>query len=399
MTKIPVVFVIFQTGTSANGGVESMTQIIESLQTINPLVITQIETPVNQRWQAAGAKVEVWPISYKLGSFFSQDSPQTKLARIKSHLETNYRMYQLIKANPEYKIVHVNDIPAFRHTGFGVKLASAKLILNIRDVKPPQAKYGLQWQLAVKQSDLQLVLSREMGDAIAQRLGISSQNQDKIQQIYSLVDFAKMHPVDAEVKQTLRKRLKIPEDIFAIGYVATFNEKKAQLKFIEQAAPSLKKAIPQSICYFLGDFEPQKNPYAAQCETATQTQNLSQNLRFVGYNPNIAEWYQALDLVIIPTRNEGLARCMIESLACGTPVISFDLCSAKEILEEYNCGLVVPQGNYEALVEKILFLAQNQTSRLILGQNGSSAASKLFAAKAIIQQYEKLYKSEYFPSR
>jgi len=82
---------------------------------------------------------------------------------------------------------------------------------------------------------------------------------------------------------------------------------------------------------------------------------------------------------------------MIESLACGTPVISFDVASAKEILEDHDCGRVVPQGDYDQLREEIVKLWQNGSLRKEMGQQGVEAARELFDPESIARQYRTLY--------
>jgi len=82
---------------------------------------------------------------------------------------------------------------------------------------------------------------------------------------------------------------------------------------------------------------------------------------------------------------------MIESLACGTPVISSDVASAKEILEGYGCGRVVPQGAYEQLEEAIVELWQNDSLRKEMGERGAEVARELFDPETIAHQYQALY--------
>ncbi len=389
-TSTTVIFVIFQTGNRANGGVESITQVIENLENIKPIIITQLETPFNQRWEKAGAEVKVWPIPYSIGDSLLQGNYLSKWQRFKSLLLTNYQMFKLVKTS-KYRVIHCNDPSAFWHTILGAKMAQASVIFNIRDVKPLNENYGFKWKIAFKISDRQLVLSREMGETLAKRLSISPKNIDKISYIYSIVDLKKMTPVNQEKRLEIRQKLKIDSDKFAIGYIATFSPKKAQLDFIEKAGKNLKKSLPQAKIYFLGDFEPNNNKYAHSCQQATQKLNLENSISFIGYTNQISHWYQALDVIIVPTKNEGLARCSIESIACGTPVISFNVCSAKEILEENQCGIVVEMNDYQALVAKITMLASNRELSLMLGNNGAQIAKKLFEASKIVQEYKKIY--------
>jgi len=387
-----VVFVVFQTGNRANGGVESITQVIERLKRVKPIVVTQLETPVNARWRAVGADVKLWsvpsaaPERFHCGQFVRKITYPVDLVR------TNYAMYRLVRSlNP--KVVHCNDIRGLWHTGLGAQAAGATVVFNIRDVKQPDEQYDWKWRVAWLSNQL-LVLSEEMRESLADRLPIKTRDdkgQSCIDYIYSMVDLAQMRPVSQEERQALRTRLGIDQGKIALGYIAAVNAKKAQLRFIEQAGPLLKKTIPQATLYCIGDFDPKRDAYARSCQRAVQRLRLDEIVSFIGYTTEVADWYKALDIVIIASRREGLARCMIESLACGTPVVSFDVCSAREILERYNCGRVVPQGDYAEFVEQVADLAGSPAVRRVSGTNGSRTAGQLFDPARIVKQYERLY--------
>jgi glycosyltransferase involved in cell wall biosynthesis len=215
----------------------------------------------------------------------------------------------------------------------------------------------------------------------------------QVDYIYSAVNLAEFSPVEDLTRAELRARLGIDSDRFAIGYVAPFTARKAQLEFIKKAATLLKHSVPQTHIYFLGDFAPEENDYARRCQEAVRELGLAQSITFVGFTSDMADWYRAFDLLVVASRNEGLARCMIESLACGTPVVSFDVCSAREILEEHNCGVAVPQGDYQKLVQAIATLAHDNHMRRRLGAAAVAVSHELFDSRRIVARYEELYLS------
>jgi len=400
MTKnnalLAVTFVVFQTDNQANGGVESITQVIEASEALSPTVITQIDTPVNQRWIKAGACVKIWPISYRKGDSFWHNSFMHKLRWLFSLIQTNYAMWQLVRSTGN-KIVHCNDLWALWHTIFGARLAKASVIHNIRDIKPVGDTYGWYWKLIFRLSQCRLVLSKEMKVALQQHFNIaalktSSSGSARLEVIYSAVDLENMKPFSHVEREELRQQFEISADTVALGYVAAFSPKKAQLTFIEQLGPLLKSLKTVQL-YFIGDFEPLHNMYAAKCLEAVERLELEDFIHFVGYTNQVADWYRAIDITILASRQEGLARCMIESLACGTPMISFDVCSACEILEGYSCGLVIPQGDYQALYRAIVSLKEDYANRKKMGQMGRQAACQLFHPQRIVKQYEELYLS------
>ena len=388
--KLPVLFAIYQSGHRANGGVESVTQVIEQLRGVRPLVITQRETSTNERWRRAGAEVHVWSWEPH-----TENSPVIVRAvrRGAALLANNLRAYRFIR-NTDVRVVHANDVRAFWRVALGAKAARARVLVNVRDTKTSDtAALSLKWRATFALADRRLVLSEEMAGAwkrLAERY--REGRSLKIDYIYSIVDFEKMRALPTEERRCLREELGIGEREVALGYVASFNAKKNQLEFIRQAMPGLAASCPEATVYFVGDFRPTSDPYAQQCWEEVEALGLRDRVRFVGYDERIARWYQALDLVVLASRREGLARCMIESLATGTPVVSFAVCSASEVLERYRCGVVVPEGDYEAMVRAIGALAASSSKRAALGKRGADAARALFRADRVVGEYERLYK-------
>jgi len=236
-----VAFVVTQSGARANGGVESITQVVERLRGVRPLVVTQAETDFNRRWRVAGAGVRVWPM------------PSLGLASL---VRNNARAFRLVRAEG-CRVVHCNDIHALWQTAFGARLAGAAVVFNVRNVKPEGAVYGRRWQLARRLSTRQLVLSAEMAEALARRLGIGEGGaaRARLGHIYSAVDTEKFSPVDGARRAALRERLGIGADCFAVGVVAAFEPRKAQLDFIRESVPRLMRLVPRARVYFVADFE------------------------------------------------------------------------------------------------------------------------------------------------
>ncbi|MFL6281813.1 MAG: glycosyltransferase family 4 protein [Pyrinomonadaceae bacterium] len=377
--RVPVAFVVTQSGARANGGVESITQVVERLRGVRPVVVTQSETAFNRRWRAAGACVRVWPM------------PSLGLASL---IRNNLRAFRLVREE-RCRVVHCNDIHALWQTAFGARAAGASVVFNVRNVKPEGSAYGRRWQLARRLSTRQLALSEEMCEALARRLRIeeSSSARARLGHIYSAVDARKFSPIDVGPRAALREKLGVEPDCFAVGVVAAFEQRKGQLEFIRESVPGLSRLSPRARVYFVGDFDVETDAYARRCLEEVRSAGVEASVSFVGYTEGVAEWYRALDAVAVPSRNEGLARCMIESLACGTPVVSFDVCSAREILEGEDCGLVVASGNHKAMAEALASLASDAGARARLGARGAVVARELFDPSEVVRAYERLYLS------
>ena len=67
----------------------------------------------------------------------------------------------------------------------------------------------------------------------------------------------------------------------------------------------------------------------------------------------LAEIYTASDLFVNPTREDNFPTVNMESLACGTPVITFNTGGSPEVIDEH-CGDVVQSNGIEELIHKII---------------------------------------------
>ena len=79
------------------------------------------------------------------------------------------------------------------------------------------------------------------------------------------------------------------------------------------------------------------------------------NIIFIGKidsKKELAEYYSLADATIITSMGETFSLVCAESLACGTPVIGFDVGAPTEVAP-YPHGIFVEYGNYEKLVSVI----------------------------------------------
>jgi glycosyltransferase involved in cell wall biosynthesis len=80
----------------------------------------------------------------------------------------------------------------------------------------------------------------------------------------------------------------------------------------------------------------------------------------------IAE-YAAADVFCLPTRADSLPLALLEAMAAGLPVVCSAVGAIPWVLENGACGLLVPPGDPEALVQALLRLARDPGLRQDLG--------------------------------
>lgn len=381
-----IVFIITQTGRFANGGIASVVEIVRGLTGWNVTVLAPSTGPADAALLEAGATLEV------LETRFTNRLISLSIANL-----WVFREVRRLRA----RVVHCNDIHAADFGAFGAKLAGAKVIFNIRDTLGHSQRVKPKWRLVRSAVDAIIVLSNEMADWCRQTIRPLSflGTHVKTHAIYSAVDLAKNQPVSSVERECIRARLGIGPDELAVSYVANVCDKKNQLGFLKGCAAEVLARSDSIRLHFVGDFLVEEDPHAKECLEWVAEAGLEERVVFHGYTADVQAWYVASDLLVLASRREGLARCMIEGLACGTPMVSFDVCSAREVLEDGHCGVVVSQGDYAALTDALTNLASDTDRRLEMGRNGRKVAARCFDPVKSVSRYNEIYHDLAGPSK
>ena len=107
---------------------------------------------------------------------------------------------------------------------------------------------------------------------------------------------------------------------------------------------------------------------------------------------NVVKTYQDSTIFVLSSRFEGFGLVLVEAMACGLPVVSFD-CPAgpDEIISDGVDGLLVPSGDVQALAEKLMAMMADEDLRQRLGQQARQTA-KRYDMAAIANQWKTLFK-------
>lgn len=84
----------------------------------------------------------------------------------------------------------------------------------------------------------------------------------------------------------------------------------------------------------------------------------------------IGEEYAQSDMLVMSSHYEGFPMVMIEAMACGLPVVSFDFkCGPKDIIKPDENGLIVSDGDIDGLAEAMMTLMRDEKKRKLFSQN------------------------------
>jgi glycosyltransferase involved in cell wall biosynthesis len=169
------------------------------------------------------------------------------------------------------------------------------------------------------------------------RLGIPG---EKISVIPNGVDCGTFHPLS---KDEARRRLGLTSRTTILSVGGLIPRKGFDL--LIKALKILLDEVHQKELFLISVGE---GPYRNELEKLVSSLHLSEHVRFVGAVPHqeLYVWYNAADLFCLASSREGWPNVILESLACGTPVVATDIWGVPEIICSDEVGLLMKRDEH-----------------------------------------------------
>jgi glycosyltransferase involved in cell wall biosynthesis len=99
-----------------------------------------------------------------------------------------------------------------------------------------------------------------------------------------------------------------------------------------------------------------------------------------------------MDILVHPSRREGLARAIVQGQLARCPAVAYDIDGNREGLVDGQTGFIVPPFDRELLGEKIALLVEDRERRRAMGAAGREFALSRFDAKVMVDRLEEVYR-------
>jgi glycosyltransferase involved in cell wall biosynthesis len=107
----------------------------------------------------------------------------------------------------------------------------------------------------------------------------------------------------------------------------------------------------------------------------------------------MAAVYSLADVFVIPSLEDNLPNTVLESMACGTPVVGFRVGGIPDMVREGENGLLVPRGDIAGLATAIETLLTEESRRACMGAAGRRIAEREYNYRVQAERYSNLYSS------
>jgi glycosyltransferase involved in cell wall biosynthesis len=224
--------------------------------------------------------------------------------------------------------------------------------------------------------DAVVPLSETLRDGLLKVPGVSR----KLQLIRNAVDISEIDATDALAPEIARWR---EEGQFIVGYVGQLISRKGLPVLLEAFA---KLATPKKKLALVGD-----GPQRAELEQQVAALGIQADVRFFGFRTDRLGFMKGFDVFALPSRLEGIPRCLMESMAARVAIVASDIPGCNDIVRHDSTGLLFPLDDAAALAAAMTRVMDPDT-RERLRANARRFVVDEYSASAMARRYQDLFR-------
>ena len=120
--------------------------------------------------------------------------------------------------------------------------------------------------------------------------------------------------------------------------------------------------------------------------------NLSKNVKMLGFVENVNEIFSALDIFVLPSRNEGLGTVLLEASLAKAALVAADVGGISEVVIENKTGRLIESTQLKEFESAISSLIDNDAEKNKLINNAYEHVNSMFSLNKMAENTYKVYK-------
>jgi glycosyltransferase involved in cell wall biosynthesis len=204
----------------------------------------------------------------------------------------------------------------------------------------------------------------------------------KLSLIRNGVDTSEIDSVKEVAKELMQFR---NEGNFIIGYIGQLISRKG-IDILLDAVSRL--SFENWRLAIIGEGESRRS-----LESRAKELKISDKVCFFGFREDRIAFLRGLDLFALPSRLEGIPRCLMEAMAAGVPVIASDIPGCRDLVTHGRTGLLFPVNDNHILADRIETICSDKALRNSLALRGREFINSRFSAVRMTGEYTQLYRT------
>jgi glycosyltransferase involved in cell wall biosynthesis len=185
----------------------------------------------------------------------------------------------------------------------------------------------------------------------------------------------------------LRRCYGIPEQAFVVGWVGRMTAVKDTGAVLRILASLRGRGVDAALC-MVGD-----GPEREGLEKLAHELGIARSVYFVGYQTDVAPYYELFDAFLLPSVNEGTPVSAIEALASGTPVVANRVGGVPDVVRDATDGYLVEPGDVDGAADRLARLAADRAHARQMGARGRDRVRSRYSVARLVADIDRLYRS------
>jgi glycosyltransferase involved in cell wall biosynthesis len=257
--------------------------------------------------------------------------------------------------------------------------SAPRLIHGIRVADPSWWRQAVERRSTMRANKV-VCVSRSVADYCAARLRVPSDKLVVIPNGIAAEAYRDLPPADL-------RQFGVPPGRHAIVFVGRLHPQKG-LDWLFSLAPRLFEQLPDHDLLLVGD-----GPERGQLEANVRARGLQPRVHWAGWSPLVPQILAASELLVLPSRWEGMPNVLLEAMAAGLPIVSTRAQGVEELLGPLADEQCVDFGDTEAFLDRMRRLAENRQAAVETGRRNRERVAQYFSRAAMLQAYEGVYTS------
>ncbi len=304
-----------------------------------------------------------------------------------------WRLWKLLR-RLKPAITHTRNLAALE-TVFIAQLAGVRRRVHsehgwgMADLHGANRKYRLLRRSMSKLVHRYIGLSKHIEQYLHEDVGIPAA---KLTQLYNGVDAERFTQNESSnVQHELLPPGFLSTDSIVFGTVGRMEPVKDQLTLTRAfiRLVEMNSAVGARLrLIMIGDGE-----LKAPAQELLQHAGLQKQAWLPGSHDQVPALMQAMDVFVLPSRNEGISNTILEAMASGLPVVATNVGGNPELVVENETGLLVAADDPAAMAQALQQYAGNADQRSAHGAAGRRRIEQHFMLEHMVEKYLSVYDS------
>jgi glycosyltransferase involved in cell wall biosynthesis len=191
---------------------------------------------------------------------------------------------------------------------------------------------------------------------------------------------------DQAARTETRRLLGVGTEPFVVGWVGRMTAVKRTDVVVRVLSKLVERGVDARLL-LVGD-----GPDRDDLERYAHELGVIKRCLFLGYQEDVARWYNAIDALLLPSVNEGTPVSVIESLAAQRPAVATRVGGTPDVIRDGVDGFLVDPTDGEALADRLAELARDPRLRRQMGAAGRERVLERYAVDRLVDDIDRLYR-------